>query len=277
MVECAWAGGMSTVLITGATSGLGRYVAFEPVRAGHRVLAHGRDRARTERLVEELRAEGEAEGYVADPSRLAEVREPGAKVAAARPDPDVLINNAGVGAGAPGSGRATSADGHELMRAVNYPAPVVLTRALPPVLRANAPARIVNVGSEGREPVDFADPEFTRGYDGVPAYCRGKFALAAFALTPAEELAGSGVAVNVLHPATFMDTAMVRDSGFSPRTSVADGAPGVPALATGEAGSGGYYDGTRPARAHEAAYDPRVRQRLAAVTERLLVGWNRAG
>lgn len=62
MVECAWAGGMSTVLITGATSGLGRYVAFEPVRAGHRVLAHGRDRARTERLVEELRAEGEAEG-----------------------------------------------------------------------------------------------------------------------------------------------------------------------------------------------------------------------
>ncbi|MEV0977520.1 SDR family NAD(P)-dependent oxidoreductase [Streptomyces sp. NPDC049915] len=266
---------MSTVLITGATSGLGRYVAFELVRAGHRVLAHGRDAGRTERLVEELRTEGDADGFVADLASLAQVRELGARVAAARPDLDVLINNAGVGAGSPGGGREVSTDGHELRLAVNYLAPVALTRALLPVLRQNTPARIVNVGSGGQEPLDPDDPEMTRRYDGMSAYCRSKFALAAHTFALAEELAGTGVAVNVLHPATYMDTAMVREAGVSPWNSVADGAPGVLALATGDlesgaAGTGGYFDGTRPARAHEAAYDPRVRERLAAVTEQLL-------
>ncbi|MFS4096401.1 SDR family NAD(P)-dependent oxidoreductase [Streptomyces sp. AF1A] len=261
---------MSTVLITGATSGLGRYVAFELVRSGHVVLAHGRDRARTEQLVRELRTEGEAEGFVADLARLAEVRELGARVAEARPELEVLINNAGVGFGTPGSGRELSADGHELRLAVNYLAPVALTRALLPVLRANAPARIVNVGSAGQEPVDFTDPELTRGYSGKAAYRRSKFALAAHTFTLAEKLVGSGVSVNVLHPATFMDTAMVRDGGIIPWNSVADGAPGVLALATQDLGSGGYFDGTRPARAHEDAYDPEVRKRLSAVTDQLL-------
>ncbi|WP_225840035.1 SDR family NAD(P)-dependent oxidoreductase [Streptomyces sp. NK08204] len=261
---------MSTVLITGAPSGLGRYVAFELVRRGHLVLAHGRDRARTERLVAELRTEGRAEGFVADLARLAEVRELGARVAEAHPELDVLINNAGIGGGAPGTGREVSADGHELRLAVNYLAPVALTRSLLPVLRANPPARIVNVGSAGQEPLDFADPELTRDYSGVSAYCRSKLALATHTFTLAEELAGTGVSVNVLHPATYMDTVMVRESGIAPWNSVADGAPGVLALATRDLGTGGYFDGNRPARAHEAAYDPEVRERLAAVTEQLL-------
>ncbi|MEU3978962.1 SDR family NAD(P)-dependent oxidoreductase [Streptomyces sp. NPDC026672] len=261
---------MSTVLITGATSGLGRYVAFELVRAGHVVLAHGRDPGRTERLVWELRTEGTAEGFVADLASLDRVRELGARVAEAHPELDVLINNAGVGGGTPGSARELSADGHELRLAVNYLAPVVLTRALLPVLRGGAPARIVNVGSAGQEPIDLDDPEMARGYDGSAAYCRSKFALAAHTFTLAEELAGSGVLVNVVHPATFMDTAMVRDSGVGPWNPVSDGAPGVLALATRVTGSGGYFDGTRPARAHEGTYDPRVRGRLAVVTRQLL-------
>lgn len=261
---------MSTILITGATSGLGRYVAFELVRAGHVVLAHGRDPGRTERLVEELRTEGDAEAFVADLASLAEVRELGAHVAGAHPDLDVLINNAGVGAGAPGAARELSADGHELRLAVNYLAPVVLTRALLPVLRANTPARIVNVGSVGQDPLDFDDIEFRRGYDGFAAYRRAKFALAAHTFALAEELAGTGVAVNVLHPATFMDTAMVREGGVAPWSTVADGAPGVLALATRDLGTGGYFDGTSPARAHEGTYDRDVHKRLSAVTDQLL-------
>ncbi|MEU9409710.1 SDR family NAD(P)-dependent oxidoreductase [Streptomyces sp. NPDC048281] len=261
---------MSTILITGATSGLGRYVAFELVRSGHVVLAHGRDPGRTERLVEELCTEGDAEAFVADLASLAQVRELGARVADARPDLDVLINNAGVGAGAPGSGRELSTDGHELRLAVNYLAPVALTRALLPVLRAGAPARIVNVGSAGQEPLDFGDPEFTRGYQGFAAYCRAKFALAAHTFALAEELADTDVSVNVLHPATFMDTAMVREGGVAPWSTVADGAPGVLALATQDLGTGRYFDGTRPARAHEATYDREVQKRLSAVTDQLL-------
>ncbi|MFI9833472.1 SDR family NAD(P)-dependent oxidoreductase [Streptomyces sp. NPDC051913] len=261
---------MSTVLITGATSGLGRYVAFELVRSGHVVLAHGRDPGRTESLVEELRAQGDAEAFVADLASLAQVRELGAQVADAHPDLDVLINNAGVGAGSPGAARELSADGHELRFAVNYLAPVALTRALLPTLRANAPARIVNVGSVGQDPVDFDDIEFRRGYDGFAAYRRAKFALAAHTFTLAEELTGTGIAVNVLHPATFMDTAMVREGGVAPWSTVADGAPGVLALATQDLGTGGYFDGTQRARSHEETYDGEVQERLATITDQLL-------
>ncbi|TXS54532.1 SDR family NAD(P)-dependent oxidoreductase [Streptomyces sp. uw30] len=261
---------MSTILITGATSGLGRYVAFELVRSGHRVLAHGRDAGRTEALVEELRGEGEAEGFVADLASLGQVRELAAHVAGEHPELDVLINNAGVGFGPPGTGRELSVDGHELRLAVNYLAPVALTRALLPVLRANAPARIVNVGSAGQEPLDFDDPELTRGYTGASAYWRSKFALAAHTFALAGELEGTGVCVNVLHPATYMDTGMVREGGVKPWNTVADGAPGVLALATRDMGTGGYFDGTSRARAHEGTYDPNVRRRLTAVTDQLL-------
>ncbi|MGV9498605.1 SDR family NAD(P)-dependent oxidoreductase [Streptomyces sp. NPDC003642] len=261
---------MSTLLITGATSGLGRQAAFELVRAGHVVLVHGRDAERTERLAAELRTEGDAEAFVADLASLAQVRELAAHVADAHPELDVLVNNAGVGFGPPGAGRELSADGHELRLAVNYLAPVVLTRGLLPVLRANAPARIVNVGSAGQEPLVFEDPEFGRGYDGTAAYRRSKFALAAYTFALAEELAGTGVTANVLHPATFMDTAMVREADVTPWNTVADGAAAVLALATRDAGTGRYFDGTRPARAHEAAYDPAVRARLAAVTDQLV-------
>ena len=71
---------------------------------------------------------------------------------------------------------------------------------------------------------------------------------------------------------TATDTAdmVVREGGFTPRHTVADGAPGVLALATRELGTGGYFDGTSPSRAHEGTYDPEVRKRLAAVTEQLL-------
>ncbi|MFG2794571.1 SDR family NAD(P)-dependent oxidoreductase [Streptomyces sp. NPDC048419] len=261
---------MSTILITGATSGLGRYVAFELVRAGHVVLAHGRDPGRTEQLVAELRAEGDAEGFVADLASLPQVRDLGAHVAGAHPDLDVLINNAGVGAGAPGAARELSADGHELRLAVNYLAPVVLTRTLLPVLRANAPSRIVNVGSVGQDPLDFDDIEYRRAYDGFTAYRRAKFALAAHTFALAEELSDTGVAVNVLHPATFMDTAMVREGGVTPWNTIADGAPGVVTLATEDHGTGNYFDGTSPSRAHESTYDPDLQKRLSTVTDQLL-------
>ncbi|MEV5613094.1 SDR family NAD(P)-dependent oxidoreductase [Streptomyces sp. NPDC052225] len=264
---------MATLLITGATSGLGRYLAFACVRAGHVVLAHGRDKARTDALVDELRAEGRAEGFVADLASLGQVRDLGARVAAAHPELDVLVNNAGVGAGPAGSGRELSADGHELRLAVNLLAPVALTRALLPVLRANSPSRIVNCGSLGQAPLDFDDLDFAHGYSGTDAYCRAKFAFAAHTFSLSRELAGTGVTVNVIHPATYMDTGMVREAGIDPWTSVADGATGVIALATGAAGAestGRFYDGTRPAQAHAGTYDRATQARLDAVLDRLL-------
>ncbi|MBD0841307.1 SDR family NAD(P)-dependent oxidoreductase [Streptomyces sp. TRM68416] len=101
---------MATILTTGASLGLGRCVAFELVRSGHVVPAHGRDGRRTERLVEELRTEGDAEGFVVGLASSAQVRELGARVAAARPDLDALVDNAGVGPGSGGAGRELSED-----------------------------------------------------------------------------------------------------------------------------------------------------------------------
>jgi NAD(P)-dependent dehydrogenase (short-subunit alcohol dehydrogenase family) len=142
-----------------------------------------------------------------------------------------------------------------------------------PLLLASAPARVVNVGSAGQAPVDFDDIEFRSHYNGTEAYRRSKFALAAFTIDLADELRDAGVTVNCLHPATFMDTGMVRDGGVTPWTPVADGVAPVLNLAIGATGAectGEYFDGTHRAQAHPGVYDEDVRARLRAVTDALL-------
>lgn len=112
---------------------------------------------------------GRARGYVANLASLGAARDLAAGVRADVPRLDVLVNNAAIGFGAPGEGRQVSADGHELRFAVNYLAPVLLTRLLVPLLTASAPSRIVNVGSLGQVAFDPADAEFEHGYNGVDA------------------------------------------------------------------------------------------------------------
>jgi len=261
---------MSTVLVTGATSGLGTWLAHRLATEGATVLAHGRDRAKVEQLVKDLG--GQARGYVADLASLADTRRLAGEVAG-QGDLTVLVNNAGVGFGAPDAPKETSADGHELRWAVNYLAPVLLARELLPVLTANAPARIVNVGSLGQVPIDFDDLEMAGHYDGIDAYRRAKLALAAHTFDLAEELDGTGVTVTCIHPATFMDTAMVREYGAAPLSTVDEGGEALLALVSGPqhaATSGVFFDGLRPARAHPDAYDEAVRRRLRAVTEAAL-------
>jgi len=266
---------MRTALVTGATSGLGRAVATALSRQGLRVLVHGRDRGRAEALAAELPG---AEPVVADLASLMQVRELALHVRATQPALHVLVNNAGVGAGKPPHReRELSADGNELRVAVNYLAPVLLTRLLLPLLAASssaeAPSRVVNVGSAGQAPIDPDDLDFTRGYDGMEAYMRSKFALAAFTVDLAAAPEAAGVNVNCVHPATFMDTGMVVESGITPRSSIDDGVPPVLALATGPAGAattGHYFDGTRQAAPHPATRTATLRTQLSTTTSHLL-------
>jgi len=253
-------------LITGATSGLGRYLAQELAGSGWQVLAHGRDPARVAALAAEL---GGARGYVADLASLGQVRELAAGVRAQVPRLDVLVNNAGIGFGAPGEGRQVSADGHELRFAVNYLAPVLLTRLLVPLLTASAPSRVVNVGSLGQVPFDPADAEFEHGYTGLDAYRRSKLALAAFTFDLAGELRAARVTVNCLHPATFMNTAMVTRGGITPVSTVEQGGAATMRLITDPAldgVTGQFFDGLRIAQALPQAYDPQFRAELDEVT-----------
>jgi len=257
-----------TALVTGATDGVGRVVARELAKQGWRVLVHGRDRPRGEALVQEIeRAGGRATFLAADLASLAEVRRLADEVRKATDRLDLLINNAGIGTA--GAGRQTSADGHELRFAVNYLAGFLLTYLLLPLLKASRPARIVNVASAGQQAIDFSDVMLTRNYSGVTAYCQSKLAQIMFTVDLADELKGSGVIANALHPSTYMNTTMVRRAGVSPMSKVEDGAEAILQLAVSpklEGRSGLYFNVLNEARANAQAYDAEARRQLRALS-----------
>jgi len=262
-----------TALITGSTDGVGRLVARRLGEAGARVLVQGRNRERGERVVAEIEEAGGAAGFLAaDLSSLAEVRQLAEAVRQGTGRLEILVNNAGIGTGGAGAPRRTSADGHELRFAVNYVAGFLLTQLLLPLLRSSAPARIVNVASAGQQAIDFADLMLTHGYSGTRAYCQSKLAQIMLTIDLAEELRGSGVTVNALHPATYMDTIMVRAAGVTPRSSVEEGALAILNLATSpalEGQSGLYFNGLDEARAEPQAYEAAARRRLRAISAEL--------
>jgi NAD(P)-dependent dehydrogenase (short-subunit alcohol dehydrogenase family) len=247
------------VLVTGSTDGLGRRVAELLVET---VLVHGRDPAKVEDAV---RAIGAAGGYVADLSSLDRVRRLADDVSRDHDRLDVLVNNAGVVA----PERRQSADGHELTFAVNHLAHFLLTLELLPLLDRSAPARIVNVSSVGQQAIDFDDVMLERGYDAFRAYSQSKLAQVMFTFELAERLGDGGVTVDALHPATLMDTKMVRQSLGRAMTSVDEGAEAVLRLTYDDGGSGRYFDGMREAAAHRQAYDAKARRRLWTLSEEL--------
>ncbi len=259
-----------TALVTGSTDGVGRIVALKLGALGARVLVHGRDRAHGDRTVAEIAAAGgKAEFLMADLSALIEVRALADAVRRRTERLAILINNAGIGSGTGGAARRMSVDGYELRFAVNYLAGFLLTRLLLPLVVKSAPARIVNVSSAGQQAIDFTDVMLTRNYSGGRAYCQSKLAQIMFTFDLAHELAGTGVAVNCLHPATYMDTRMVRQAGIKPTSSVEEGAQAILNLAASpalEGRSGLYFNGLREARAHDQAYDVEARRRLQALS-----------
>ncbi len=263
-----------TALITGSTSGLGRELTLRLAADGWNVLAHGRDQGRLDDLRKQ--AGSAVRPLVADLASLKDVTALAAQTAAATDRLDVLVNNAGVGFGPPGQSRQTSADGHELRMAVNYLAPVLLTRRLIPLLTASAPARVVNVGSIGQAPFDPDDFAFEHGYNGTTAYRRSKLALCAFTFDLADELPASAVTANCVHPASLMPTAMVRESRTAPISNLDEGVTATLRLIM-DAGltgvTGEFFNGPRPGRALPEAYDPGFRAKLRAVTTELLAAY----
>src|SRR5215212_4861243 len=218
------------ILVTGATDGLGKHVAFELAASDATVLLHGRSRERLETTIEEIRRDTGNEklgSYLADLSSLGEVRALAEQVLAEQDRLDVLINNAGVIEG----DRRESEDGYELTFAVNYLACFLLTHLLLPLLRDSAPARVVNVASAGQSPIDFDDVMLDHGYDAMRAYTQSKLAQVMFAFELAERLRGSGVTVNALHPASLMETKMVLETFGRSMSTVEEGAEATVRLA----------------------------------------------
>jgi NAD(P)-dependent dehydrogenase (short-subunit alcohol dehydrogenase family) len=240
---------MTRILITGATDGLGRALAAELAGRGAGIVVHGRNRERAEAVADEIGADGV---LVADFASLGQVR----LMAGEAPQVDVLVNNAGVAV----PERRLTEDGNELTFQVNHLAHFLLALHL-------LPPRIVNVASIGQHPLDFDDLTLERGYDRYDAYARSKLAQVMFTFELAERW--PDLEVNALHPATLMDTKMVRETFGRARSTVAEGVEATARLVELEGVSGRYFDGLRESRAHPQAYDAAARQRLWEVSEAL--------
>jgi len=262
-----------TVLITGSTDGVGRYVAGELAKQGARVLVHGRDAGRGTAVIDAIVSRGgKATFYQADLSSLSGAGALADKVAADHKRIDVFVSNAGIGSQNHGPQRQESADGHELRFAVNYLAGFLLAYRLLPLIKAAAPSRIVNVASLGQHPIDFDDVMITRNYSGSRAYAQSKLSQIMFTIDLAEELKGAGVTVNALHPATYMNTTMVRAGGITPVSTVEQGGAAILHLVQGDDvadKSGLFFNGMNEMKADPQAYDATARKKLREISLKL--------
>ena len=271
-----------TVVITGATSGIGQVAAERLAAMGARLILVARDKARGEAELARLRllsSGGEHSIHYADLSRLSEVKRVAAEIAAAEPRIDVLINNAGALFGS----RQVTADGLELTFATNHISYFVLTHGLRERLRSSAPARVVNVASDAHkgEKLDFNDLQSAGNYRGLHVYGRSKLCNILFTRELARRWEGSGVTANSLHPG-FVSTRFGDQSGgmlsFLVRAaktfaiSPEKGAETIIYLASSDvvANSNGlYYYKCQPATPTKEARDDDAARRLWQESEKL--------
>jgi NAD(P)-dependent dehydrogenase (short-subunit alcohol dehydrogenase family) len=258
-----------TFLITGSTDGHGLALARRLAADGGTVLLHGREPDRLDLVRKEIAATAanEPHAYLADLASLDEVRGLAAEVTAANDRIDVLVNNAGVAM----LERHLSRDGHELDFAVNYLAHYLLTLELLPLLEAGSAPRIVNVASIGQMAIDFDDVMLERGFDPGRAYCQSKLAQIMFTIDLADRL-GASPTVNALHPATFMDTKLVRGIHQEARNTVEHGMEATLRLAVGDdvaATTGRFFDEHQEAEPDPQAGDADARRRLRELSRRL--------
>lgn len=261
-----------TVLVTGSTDGLGRELALSLAADGAHVIVHGRNAERGQAVVEEIEASGKgsARFIAADFSSLQATRDFADTIAKDYPKLDLLVNNAGIAfRNAPQ--RSASADGHELQFAVNYLAGWILVNRLRPNLEAAAPSRIVNVASGSASPIDFDDVMLEQPDAHHRGYGQSKLAQVMMTIELAPSFADDGITMISLHPATLMDTTMVKGIGIPARTSVAEGRDHVMGLIRAPTLQAGafYVEGT-PATPNDAqAADAAARARLAALSAEL--------
>ena len=263
-----------TVLITGSTDGVGRYVAGELAKQGAHVLIHGRHASRAKALIDVIKAKGGVAPlfYQADLASLAGARQLADAVKTDHKRIDVFISNAGIGSQNSGPQRQESADGFELRFAVNYLSGFLLAYLLLSLIKTAAPSRIVNVASIGQHPIDFDDVMITKNYSGSRAYAQSKLSQIMFTIDLANELKSSGVTVNALHPATYMNTTMVRAGGIAPMSTVEQGGAAILHLVEGDdvAGKSGlFFNGMNETRANAQAYDANARKKLREISLKL--------
>ena len=278
-----WAVDGKTILVTGATRGIGLAASLALARHGATLILVGRDRERLAAALAAVRRQSSAEpsGYLADLSIQASVRALAGSVLRDHPTIHVLINNAG----GVNKHRLLTADGLERTFATNHLGPFLLTTLLLDRVIASAPARIVTVASVGHRDgtLDFDDLGFERGYWIMKAYRRSKLANVLFASELARRLAGTGVTSNSVHPGTVAThiwsgaplwTKPYIALFLRPRfIRVEAGAAAVVRLAADpelDGVTGQYFEADRPVSPSALAEDASLARRLWEVSEALL-------
>jgi NAD(P)-dependent dehydrogenase (short-subunit alcohol dehydrogenase family) len=256
-----------TILITGATEGIGKLAATDLASQFRdaNILVHGRNKEKLEVTSDQIKKKTgnvNIQTYLADFSSMKEVRKMATEILADHDSLDILINNAGAGFAAPRFGK----DGTETRFTVNYLAPFLLTHLLLPAIQKPVSSRIVNVASAGQSPIHFDDIMMDKNFDAVTAYTRSKLAIIMFTFDLAENL--KTVTANCLHPGTYLDTGMVRESGIHPLGTAQSGADALVYLAVSpelKNISGKYFNVRTEARANAQAYDVSARRKLAKI------------
>ncbi len=275
-----------TIVITGATSGIGEAAALALAGQGARIVYTARDRAKADALMDKLkRANPRAAhaAYLGDLSTLAEMKRVGAEIAEAEPRIDVLANNAG----AMFTTRGETADGLERTFAVNHMAYFVLTNALLERLKASEGARIVSTASEAHRfggPIQFDDLQSKRNYTAFGAYGRSKLANIYFTQELARRLQGSGVVANCFHPGFVASNFGTNNGGLAtlamraasivalPPEKGADTLIWLASSAEAAREQGGYFDRRKPGALAPYARDDAASKRLWDESERIAAG-----
>jgi len=188
-------------MVTGATAGIGEVTAMELARRGARVVLVSRYTEKCAAAAERISIETGNQGvgyFAADLSSQAEIRQLVDKFNQKYNRLDVLVNNVG----AVFTSRRLSVDGIEMTLALNHLSYFQLTNLLLDVLKASAPARVVNVSSNGHfgATPDYNDLQLENGYSAYKAYGRSKFANVLFTYELARRTQDCGVTANALHP-----------------------------------------------------------------------------
>lgn len=273
-----------TVLVTGATSGIGWEASVSFARMGARLIMIGRDAGKTAQKVEDVRQRSGSrtvDSLLCDFSSQAQVRWLAEEFRARYGQLHVLVNNAGTVF----TKRTLTVDGLESTFAVNYLGPFLLTNLLLDVLQASAPARVIIVSSSGHYSgtMDFNDLGFEHGYQIMRAYGRSKLAAVLFTRELAKRLQATEVTVNALHPGAVATSIWDRAPAYTRpifslakrlfMISPAAGAETIVYLATSpevEGKTGLYFEKNRPTFPSRLAQDDAVANRLWEESARLV-------